>query len=162
MGIGKRIREARENLGFTQKELAEIIGVTGPAITNYESETSHPKEPILYKLMDALHVDANFLFQDMMNDIPNGIRLSLGEENHLKKYRQLTDQGRRAIDDTIDVMLAAQPEPEKIVSMPQPNTHKALRIARSSDDHGPTVETLSDADIAMLQSAPAIASDDAL
>ncbi len=43
MGIGYRIKEARENLGFTQTELGKLIGVTGSAITNYENETSHPK-----------------------------------------------------------------------------------------------------------------------
>lgn len=64
MGIGKRIKEARENLNLTQKELGELVGVTGSAITNYENETSHPKEMVLYKLLEVLNVDANFLFQD--------------------------------------------------------------------------------------------------
>lgn len=64
MGIGRRIKEARERLGYTQQELANIIGVTDSAITNYEKETSHPKEQILYKLIEALRVDANYLFQD--------------------------------------------------------------------------------------------------
>jgi len=64
MGIGKRIKEARESLGLTQKELGNIVGVTGSSITNYENETSHPKEPVLYALLNALNVDANFLFQD--------------------------------------------------------------------------------------------------
>lgn len=64
MGIGKRIKEAREALHLTQKELADKIGITASSITNYENETSHPKEPILYKLINELQVDANFLFQD--------------------------------------------------------------------------------------------------
>lgn len=66
MGIGKRIKQAREHLNLTQKELGALIGVTGSAITNYENEVSHPKEPVMYKLLDALQVDANFLFQDEM------------------------------------------------------------------------------------------------
>lgn len=64
MGIGKRIKEARKQKGLTQTELANLIGVTPSAITNYENETSHPKEPVLYKLFEALECDANFLFQD--------------------------------------------------------------------------------------------------
>ena len=43
MGIGYRIKEARERLGLTQTELGQKVGVTGSAITNYEKETSHPK-----------------------------------------------------------------------------------------------------------------------
>lgn len=67
MGIGKRLREAREKAGFTQEELGKMIGVTGSAITNYEKETSHPKEPIMYALIDALNVEPNFLFQDCVH-----------------------------------------------------------------------------------------------
>lgn len=64
MGIGKRLKEARESLGLTQEELGKRVGVTGSAITNYEKETSHPKEPVMYALMDALHIEPNYLFQD--------------------------------------------------------------------------------------------------
>lgn len=64
MGIGKRLKEAREKAGITQEELGRMIGVTGSSITNYEKETSHPKEPIMYALMNALGVEPNFLFQD--------------------------------------------------------------------------------------------------
>ena len=67
MGIGYRIKEAREIQGLTQIELGRLVGVTGSAITNYENETSHPKEPVMYKLIEALKVDANYLFQDCVN-----------------------------------------------------------------------------------------------
>lgn len=63
-GIGKRIKEARLNKGLTQEMLALMVGVTKGAIANYENGTSHPKEPVMYALIDALGVDANFLFQD--------------------------------------------------------------------------------------------------
>lgn len=69
MGIGERIKEARERAGLTQEELGKIVGVTGSAITNYEKETSHPKEPVMYALIDALDVDANFLFQDCISTV---------------------------------------------------------------------------------------------
>ena len=60
MGIGKKIKQRREALNLTQGELAALVGVTQSAITNYESELSHPKELILYKLFEALNCDANF------------------------------------------------------------------------------------------------------
>ena len=67
MGIGRRLKEAREKAGLTQEELGKMIGVTGSSITNYEKETSHPKEPSMYALIDALGVEPNFLFQDCVN-----------------------------------------------------------------------------------------------
>lgn len=98
MGIGKRIKEARENLGLTQIELADLVGVTGSAITNYEKETSHPKEAVMYKLFDALNVDANYLFQDVVN-IPKKVNdVTLSEFEHIKKYRNLDEHGRHVID----------------------------------------------------------------
>ncbi len=97
MGIGYRIKEARENLGFTQTELGKLIGVTGSAITNYENETSHPKETVMYKLIEALKVDANYLFQDCVN-LPKEINdVTLGEYSIIKQYRSLDDAGKNHI-----------------------------------------------------------------
>lgn len=69
MGIGKRIKEARLKRGLTQEELAKLVGVTKGAIANYETETSHPKEPVMYALFKALDVEPNFLFQDCIDSI---------------------------------------------------------------------------------------------
>lgn len=69
MGIGSRLKMARERAGLQQKQLAEMIDVAPSSITNYENETSHPKEEKLYALMKALDVDANFLFADVMEEL---------------------------------------------------------------------------------------------
>lgn len=98
MGIGKRIKEARENLGLTQNELGDLVGVTGSAITNYEKETSHPKEPILYKLLEALRVDANYLFQDVVNISSKKNDVTINEYNFIKKYRSLDPFGQESVN----------------------------------------------------------------
>lgn len=101
MGIGYRIKEARERMGLTQTELGALIGVTGSAITNYEKETSHPKEQIIYKLMEALNVDANYLFQDAVKIKKQQNDVTLAEYDHIKKYRDLDDHGREMVDFTL-------------------------------------------------------------
>ena len=98
MGIGYRIKEARERLGLTQTELGEMVGVTGSAITNYEKETSHPKEQIIYKLMEKLKVDANYLFQDAVKLPKSENDINLSEYEHIKKYRSLDTHGRDMVD----------------------------------------------------------------
>lgn len=101
MGIGYRIKEARENLGLTQTGLGSKVGVTGSAITNYEKETSHPKEQVIYKLMEVLGVDANYLFQDVVN-IPKKINdVTLAEFEYIKKYRDLDSHGKEMVDFTL-------------------------------------------------------------
>lgn len=105
MGIGKRIREAREMRGYTQKELADKLGVTSSAIANYENNVSHPKEPVLYSLLSVLGVDANFLFQDEMRDIYTE-SVSLDEmENIVKKYRRLDPYSQKIVRSLIDMEL---------------------------------------------------------
>lgn len=101
MGIGYRIKEAREQLGLTQTELGQKVGVTGSAITNYEKETSHPKEQIIYKLMETLGVDANYLFQDCMRIPPKNNDINLSEYEHIKKYRALDEHGKKMVDFTL-------------------------------------------------------------
>lgn len=98
MGIGKRIKEARLNLGLTQEELSQLLGITKGAVANYENETSHPKEPIMYKLIEVLKVDANYLFQDVVN-IPKKINdVTFAEYEHIKKYRALDSLSKEIVD----------------------------------------------------------------
>ena len=96
MGIGSRLREAREARGLTQRELARQVGVTGAAIANYEAGTSHPKEQVLYRLLDALGVDANYLFQDCCRS--GGWGLTPAELLHLARLRALDSRGREAVE----------------------------------------------------------------
>lgn len=105
MGIGYRIKEAREKLGYTQTELGKLVGVTGSAITNYENETSHPKEPVMYKLIEALNVDANYLFQDCVKLPKEANDITLLEYEHIKKYRFIVEyspDGAKMVDTVLD------------------------------------------------------------
>ena len=43
MSVGSRIRELRESKDISRSELAEAIGVTVGAVSNYENEVSSPK-----------------------------------------------------------------------------------------------------------------------
>ena len=98
MGIGNRIKEARNNLGYTQEELAKLLGVTKGAVANYEIETSHPKEPIMYKLIEVLQVDANYLFQDAVKLPLEKNDVTLSEYNIVKRYRALDPPGQSHVD----------------------------------------------------------------
>ena len=93
MPFGKRLKDARLSQGMTQEDLASAIGVTKGAIGNYESEVSSPKEPILIKLMDVLHVDANYLYQDFIEIKDN----FTSEERHLVKLYRGAEQSAKEI-----------------------------------------------------------------
>lgn len=106
MGIGKRIKEARERAGLTQEELGALVGVTGSAITNYEKGTSHPKEPVLYALINALHVDANYLFQDCVKTLRSSSEISLKERKLLSDFSALDKWGQKQVLSVVSNELA--------------------------------------------------------
>lgn len=42
MKIGERLKQGRENLNMTQQQVADIINVSRPTISNWENERSYP------------------------------------------------------------------------------------------------------------------------
>ncbi len=59
--IGERIRRARKAKGFSQADLAKRIGVTQPAIANWESGVHDPRRLALAKLADVLDAPLDWL-----------------------------------------------------------------------------------------------------
>ncbi|MBY0421599.1 MAG: helix-turn-helix domain-containing protein [Parvularculaceae bacterium] len=59
--IGDRIRQARKRAGLNQSELAERLGVTQPAVANWESGVHDPRRVVLAKLADALNTPLDWL-----------------------------------------------------------------------------------------------------
>ena len=57
MSVGETIRKLREEAGYTQKQLAEIIQVKEPYISAMERGQRRPGKKILPLLCDALGVD---------------------------------------------------------------------------------------------------------
>ena len=64
-----RLREARLRAKLTQSQLAEQIGVAKSTLTGYERGNSEPDMSKVQKIMSVLGVDANYLWQDEMQDI---------------------------------------------------------------------------------------------
>lgn len=95
--IGKKIKERREELGLSQEQLANMLGVGKSAISNYETNVSSPKETILIKLFDVLSCDANYFYEDYINNNAE-FNISLAEKRHIQKYRQLDTHGTKMVD----------------------------------------------------------------
>lgn len=56
MHSGELIRQQRKLKGFTQQQLADMIGVSGPSIRLYELGKRTPNEAILEKIAGALEI----------------------------------------------------------------------------------------------------------
>lgn len=103
MSFNTRIKERREQLHLTRSELADKIGVTQSAISNYENAISSPKIELLYKLFDALKCDANYLYQDEMQVLTYANTATPDEfEKLVKPYRALDQHGQQTVNIILD------------------------------------------------------------
>ena len=59
--IGKNIKKARAEKGYTQEQLAQKLSVTRNTISNYETGHSNPDIEMLQMLAEALETDPNTL-----------------------------------------------------------------------------------------------------
>ena len=61
MNYGKRFKTYRERVGLSQKEAAELLGVKGYQLANYESNRSEPSIRVLIAMSKAYDVSIDLL-----------------------------------------------------------------------------------------------------
>ena len=62
MTFGEKVRELRTRKGYSQKELAELTGVTRRTVRNWETEGKYPRNQALYAaLASALGCSEEYL-----------------------------------------------------------------------------------------------------
>ncbi|HVN29362.1 MAG TPA: helix-turn-helix transcriptional regulator [Candidatus Binataceae bacterium] len=99
---GALIRKARQSLGLTQRDLAEMVGVKASHIAYIEGDQRNPSLALLRKLADslnlnrqellfAIHPDAKYLTLEQMpvesGSKPNGWRLFSHNRALLQRHR---------------------------------------------------------------------------
>lgn len=57
--FGEKIRSSRKSAGLTQRQLAEMIGVSNTSISNWEKDLSRPDADLIQKLCAVLHLQPN-------------------------------------------------------------------------------------------------------
>ena len=69
MNIGQMIKSARIEKGYTQEELAELVGVKKSAVAKWENgRVSEIKRSNLNKLSKALNINPNSLLDEVENN----------------------------------------------------------------------------------------------
>ncbi|MCX7823013.1 MAG: helix-turn-helix domain-containing protein [Syntrophobacterales bacterium] len=120
--LGTRISEIRKRRGISQKELAQMIGVTPSTISQLESNRIYPSIPALIKIAEILGVSVGYFFGKALTDqdvivLPerSRIKIQLGEflEESIEAYSLIP----------LDVSAKAEPY---LIEIPQGkviNTH---------------------------------------
>ncbi|MFV1951774.1 MAG: helix-turn-helix domain-containing protein [Nitrospinota bacterium] len=90
--IGKKIKDRRQEIGMTQEQLAEKMGVTYQQVQRYENGVNKLNVEQLQVIADSLDVPISFFFEDTQ---PIRIRdaksqyVSVEEEKFLKYFRKV-------------------------------------------------------------------------
>ena len=69
--IGKRLKQRREELGLTQEDLAEKLGLTPNYISTVERGASFPRCEKLILLLNGLEASADAVFCDVLTHSEN-------------------------------------------------------------------------------------------
>lgn len=104
-GMGLRIKKAREEKGYNQTELADIVGVKPAAISQYESGSRIPSTQVLIKLADVLEVTTEFLLgkkkdldiEDMLKMDIEGILSNDSVRALFRDYKNLSERDKNTI-----------------------------------------------------------------
>ena len=94
--MGQRILARRKALGLTQDDLAEMIGVTSPMISNLEQGKKAIRPDNLAKVCKALGLSADFvLYGGDTNSFIDVV---------VEKLTHLTDNELKIVNDMIDAL----------------------------------------------------------
>ena len=100
MTFGNRLKQARENKGYNQKQFAERLGVTPTRLNYWEKDKREPDVAIIKQIAQSLDVSSDWLIGN--NIISSEIELTAAEKQHIKKYRTLDEYGKKAVDDLLE------------------------------------------------------------
>ena len=113
MNFGERLREARKAKGYTQEQLAVIIGVAKSTLTGYEKGNREPDVFKIKALSQALDVSAGYLL-DIENKSDAPIEASDTDEGLAARVKMFTSYPPEAQDRILEAMRAlAEAEREK-------------------------------------------------
>ena len=118
MGVNQRLRERRLELHLTQTELARRLGVSPAVVSNYEGGQNPVRGELLEKLIRALDVEPNFLFQDVYRGA--GFPVSVEEKGLVERYRRLSTPGRRALRAVAEALADCQEDLEAAAPAEEP------------------------------------------
>lgn len=74
--FSENLKSKRKQLGLTQKELAEIVGITPKTIQNYEKKRTIPTSAV----MEAISIALDIGLEQMFDDNESNIKVSLVEK----------------------------------------------------------------------------------
>lgn len=94
----ERLKRARKASGKTQKEIADILGITESTYCGYETGKRRPDAIKIAQLASALGVSGDYLLGRAPDPAPEDVIAKTdNEKTMLRLFRQLDEDGQDAI-----------------------------------------------------------------
>lgn len=124
MDLGKIIQDAREKLGLTQTALAEKIGVSRSAVSQWEANLTTPENPNMKKIAKALALD-----ERVLRGLPldNPLPPDLQEGTGVSLDRSITVNQRGELPLTLPIRGTLSTGPGGVFSMGEDRTTSYVR-----------------------------------
>ncbi|NDO19503.1 helix-turn-helix transcriptional regulator [Lachnospiraceae bacterium MD329] len=118
LGFGERLVNARKRMGYSQRQLAELLDITPTRLNYWEKNKREPDFFMFSKIIKILEVDANEMLglEKKINEIPH--------------YNSLNTLGKAKADEYIED-LADNPK----YTEHKPNKSTAVFHTNSTDDN---------------------------
>lgn len=101
--IAKNLLFYRKKSGFTQKQLAAMLGVKNTAVSNWESGNNSIDIETLFAACEIFGVTLNDMYGKYSLDKSSQAVWSADEERLLSTFRKLNEQGQEYILQTLDM-----------------------------------------------------------
>ena len=94
MSIGQNIKKYRKEKGYTQRELADLIGVSVQAISKWETDTGAPDISQVVPLASALDISTDALFDYEHHTIPKDFEELRKDYHRQEVFRDQRDSAK--------------------------------------------------------------------
>lgn len=106
MSLGSRLKQARDEKGLTQKELANLSGLYQAQICRYERGDCTPPSDVLKRLANALEVSSAYLIEGTGEDAAEEQIYDRVLLRQFKKIEQMQEKDREVIKVLIEAFIA--------------------------------------------------------
>lgn len=89
--FGDILKEIREDKGFTQSDLAELLNLSRSTITSYENNINEPSFQILIKIADVFGVSIDYLLGRTPEKHNLNLEQAVNKDLLLKIYKILNE-----------------------------------------------------------------------
>jgi transcriptional regulator with XRE-family HTH domain len=111
--VGDFIRSQRELMSLSMRQLAEMAQVSNPYLSQIERGVYKPSAQVLKGIADALDMSAETLYREagLLDDSLE--RPGLSVEDAIRVDPRLTQEGKQALIQVYQGLVAAQPAPAR-------------------------------------------------